>query len=164
MFFLYIETIKNKNMKTTTATAEVLNDLIQINNDRIEGYEKGRQELKDGDADLKSLFLNMIGESQKYKMALATEVSALGEDIETGTTNSGKIYRVWMDVKAMFTGNDRQTVLNNCEFGEDAAQNAYKMALESEDLPANIRELISDQKASLRTSHDEIKRLRDAHA
>ncbi|MNR09272.1 hypothetical protein D3C85_1254680 [compost metagenome] len=164
MFFLYIETIKNKNMKTTTATAEVLNDLIQINNDRIEGYEKGRQELKDGDADLKSLFLNMIGESQKYKMALATEVSALGEDIETGTTNSGKIYRVWMDVKAMFTGNDRQTVLNNCEFGEDAAQNAYKMALESEDLPANIRELISDQKASLRTSHDEIKRLRDARA
>lgn len=151
-------------MKTATATAEVLNDLILINNDRIEGYERGRQELKDGDADLKSLFLNMISESQKYKMALATEVSALGEDIETGTTNSGKIYRVWMDVKAMFTGNDRQTVLNNCEFGEDAAQNAYKMALEEEDLPANIRELISDQKASLRTSHDEIKRLRDAHA
>lgn len=151
-------------MKTATATAEVLNDLILINNDRIEGYERGRQELKDGDADLKSLFLNMISESQKYKMALATEVSALGEDIETGTTNSGKIYRVWMDVKAMFTGNDRQTVLNNCEFGEDAAQNAYKMALEEEDLPANIRELISDQKASLRTSHDEIKRLRDAQA
>lgn len=149
-------------MKTATATAEVLNDLILINNDRIEGYERGRQELKDGDADLKSLFLNMISESQKYKMALATEVSALGEDIETGTTNSGKIYRVWMDVKAMFTGNNRQTVLNNCEFGEDAAQNAYKMALEEEDLPANIRELISDQKASLRTSHDEIKRLRDA--
>ena len=151
-------------MKTATATAEVLNDLILINNDRIEGYERGRKELKDGDADLKSLFLNMIGESQKYKMALATEVSALGEDIETGTTNSGKIYRVWMDVKAMFTGNDRQTVLNNCEFGEDAAQNAYKMALEEEDLPSNIRELISDQKASLRTSHDEIKRLRDAQA
>ncbi|KIA93876.1 aldehyde dehydrogenase [Pedobacter kyungheensis] len=151
-------------MKTATATAEVLNDLILINNDRIEGYERGRKELKDGDADLKSLFLNMISESQKYKMALATEVSALGEDIETGTTNSGKIYRVWMDVKAMFTGNDRQTVLNNCEFGEDAAQNAYKMALEEEDLPSNIRELISDQKASLRTSHDEIKRLRDAQA
>ncbi len=72
-------------MKTTTETAEVLNDLIQINNDRIEGYEKARQELKDEDADLKTLFLNMIGESQKYKMALATEVSALGEDIETGT-------------------------------------------------------------------------------
>ncbi|MEH3113606.1 PA2169 family four-helix-bundle protein [Pedobacter terrae] len=151
-------------MKTTTETAEVLNDLIQINNDRIEGYEKARQELKDEDADLRTLFLNMISESQKYKMALATEVSALGEDIETGTTNSGKIYRAWMDVKALFTGHDRKTVLNNCEFGEDAAQNAYKMALESDDIPSNIRELISDQKAALRQSHDEIKRLRDAQA
>jgi len=151
-------------MKTTTATAEVLNDLVQINNDRIMGYEKARKELKDGDTDLKSLFLNMIEESQKYKMALATEISALGEDVETGTTNSGKIYRTWMDVKAIFTGNDRQTSLNNCEFGEDAAQNAYKMALEEEGLPINIRTLISDQKASLRRSHDEIKRLRDTQA
>lgn len=151
-------------MKTTTSIAEVLNDLVQINNDRIEGYEKARKELKDGDADLKSLFLNMIEESQKYKMALATEVAASGEDIETGTTTSGKIYRGWMDVKALFTGHDRQTVLNNCEFGEDAAQNAYKMALEEEDLPSNIRELIADQKASLRVSHDEIKRLRDSQA
>ncbi|PWS32444.1 PA2169 family four-helix-bundle protein [Pedobacter paludis] len=151
-------------MKTTTATAEVLNDLIQINNDRIEGYERARKELKDGDADLKSLFLNMIEESQKYKMALATEVAASGEDIETGTTTSGKIYRGWMDVKALFTGHDRQTVLNNCEFGEDAAQNAYKMALEEEDLPSNVRDLISDQKSSLRRSHDEIKRLRDSQA
>jgi len=69
-----------------------------------------------------------------------------------------------MDVKALFAGHDRQTVLNNCEFGEDAAQNAYKMALEEEDLPSNIRELIADQKASLRVSHDEIKRLRDSQA
>ncbi|MCX2582352.1 ferritin-like domain-containing protein [Pedobacter sp. MR22-3] len=149
-------------MNTATITTEVLNDLVQINNDRIAGYEKARTELKDADADLKSLFLDMISESQKYKMALGTEIAALGEDIDTGTTNSGKIYRAWMDVKALFTGHDRKTVLNNCEGGEDAAQSAYKMALEVEDLPANIRTLISEQKASLRTSHDEIKRLRDA--
>ena len=151
-------------MSTTTVTTEVLNDLVQINNDRIAGYEKARTELKEEDADLKALFLDMISESQKYKMVLGTEIAALGDDIDTGTTNSGKIYRAWMDVKALFTGHDRKTVLNNCEFGEDAAQNAYKMALEVEDLPANIRTLVSDQKASLRTSHDEIKRLRDAQA
>ncbi len=162
MLLKYIKTIKINNMNTTTLTAEVLNDLVQINNDRIEGYEKARKELKDGDADLKSLFLSMIEESQKYKLALAQEVGVLGEDIETGTTNSGKIYRAWMDVKALFTGHDRKTVLNNCEFGEDAAQNAYKMALEVEGVPANIRELISEQKAALRVSHDKIKGLRDA--
>lgn len=150
-------------METKTISAEVLNDLIQINNDRVAGYERAIKELKEGDADLKALFVKMIGESHQHKMALATEVQALGEEAEEGTTTSGKIYRAWMDVKAVFTGNDRKTVLNNCEFGEDAAQKAYKMALE-EELPANIRSLITDQKAALRQSHDEIKRLRDSQA
>src|SRR3954468_20702447 len=106
-------------METRTVNAETLNDLIQINNDRIAGYERAIEELKPEDSDLKTLFVNMIGESHKHKMALATEVQAQGEEIETGTTNSGKIYRAWMDVKAIFTGHDRKTVLNNCEFGED---------------------------------------------
>jgi uncharacterized protein (TIGR02284 family) len=151
-------------METRTANAEVLNDLIQINNDRVAGYEKAMAELKAEDSDLKSLFVKMIGESHKLKMALATEVQALGEDAEQGTTNSGKIYRAWMDVKAIFTGHDRKTVLNNCEFGEDAAQKAYKMALAEDDLSADLRSLITEQKAQLRISHDEIKALRDAQA
>ncbi len=151
-------------METRTVNAEILNDLIQINNDRIAGYEKAINELQTEDSDLKSLFVRMVGESHKYKMALATEVQALGDEIEQGTTNSGKIYRAWMDVKAVFTGHDRKTVLNNCEFGEDAAQKAYKMALEEEGLSADLRSLITDQKAALRVSHDEIKALRDSQA
>ncbi len=151
-------------MGNNTVNAEILNDLVQINNDRIEGYEKAMHELEPEDSDLKALFVKMIGESHKHKLALATEVQALGKDIETGTTGSGKIYRAWMDVKAVFTGHDRQTVLNNCEFGEDAAQKAYKTALEDEDLSANLRALISEQKTQLRASHDQIKALRDAHA
>lgn len=146
-------------MSTTT---EILNDLIEINNDRVTGYEKAISELKAEDADLKTLFAKMVGESHKHKMALANEVQALGKDAEQGTTMSGKIYRAWMDVKAAFTGHDRKTVLSNCEFGEDAAQKAYKMALEADDLPAHLRTLITEQKASLRTSHDEIKALRDS--
>ncbi|MNE97294.1 hypothetical protein D3C80_1956150 [compost metagenome] len=67
-----------------------------------------------------------------------------------------------MDVKAIFTGHDRETVLNNCEFGEDAAQKAYKMALETEGLSGNLRSIISEQKTDLRTSHDQIKALRDS--
>ena len=149
-------------METLTVNTEILNDLIQINNDRIAGYEKALKELQPEDSDLKALFVKMIGESHKYKMTLATEVQTLGAEVESGTTNSGKVYRAWMDVKAIFTGHDRKTILNNCEFGEDAAQKAYKMALDEEDLSANLRSIITEQKAALRTSHDEIKALRDA--
>jgi len=146
----------------TKETTTILNDLIQINNDRIIGYERAIKELKDEDHDLKALFVQMIGESHQYKLTLASEVAASGEDIDTGTTNSGKIYRVWMDVKAAFTGHDRKSILENCEFGEDAAQKAYKVALEDDDVPAFINSIIADQKESLKLSHDRIKELRDS--
>jgi len=149
-------------METASVNKEILNDLIEINNDRVAGYEKAIEDLKDGDSDLKSLFVEMIGQSHKHKSTLAQEVQVLGGDAETGTTASGKIYRAWMDVKAVFTGHDRQTVLNNCEFGEDAAQKAYKMALETDGLSADLRSTITEQKADLRTSHDKIKALRDS--
>ena len=77
---------------------------------------------------------------------------------------SGKIYRAWMDIKAMFSGKDRHTVLSNCETGEDAAQKAYNTALAEEDLPHFLHEMISSQKQILKDSHDEIKALRDQEA
>jgi uncharacterized protein (TIGR02284 family) len=151
-------------MQNTTETIEVLNDLIQINNDRIVGYEKAIKESKPEDEDLKVVYATMIAESHRIKIALATEVQTMGADAEKGTTASGKIYRAWMDVKAVFTGHDRHAVLANCEAGEDAAQKAYQTALNHDSLPAYIRELLSHQKDSLRESHDEIRALRDQYA
>ena len=51
---------KHTETTTTNETIEVLNDLVAINNDRIEGYEKAIQEAKESDSDLKSLFTSMI--------------------------------------------------------------------------------------------------------
>jgi uncharacterized protein (TIGR02284 family) len=144
-------------MENTATTIEILNDLVQINNDRIVGYERAVKELKEEDEDLKVLFLNMIDESRQARIDLGNEVQVLGGTMEGGTTNSGKIYRMWMDVKAVFTGHDRHTVLSNCHIGEDAAQKAYRAALASEDLPAYIREMLEDQQQILKVSHDEIK-------
>ena len=151
-------------METTTETIEILNDLVLIHNDRIEGYERALHEMEQVDADLKTLFLNMIDESRKNKSSIANEVQVLGGDVENGTTNSGKIYRAWMDVKAVFTGHNRKTILSNCEAGEDAAQRAYNDALDTDDLPRYIREMLIRQQASLKRSHDKIKDLRDSQS
>lgn len=149
-------------MEKNEKVVGVLNDLIRINHDRVVGYEKAIDELKDGDLDLKTLFNRYINESRQYAQELTTEVSRLGGDPAEGTTNSGKIYRVWMDLKAAVTGHDRETVLNNCEFGEDAAQKAYDMALNSEvEFETSLRDLVVRQKAALKVGHDEVKRLRD---
>jgi uncharacterized protein (TIGR02284 family) len=149
-------------MKSTNEkAAEVLNDLIQINNDRISGYEKAANETSAEDADLRSLFNNMAGESRVFVAELRKQVIRKGEETAEGTTLKGKIYRAWMDVKATFTGKDRKTILASCEFGEDAAQKAYQEAL-NEDLTVETRLLVTQQKTNLKKSHDKIKRMRDA--
>ncbi|GAA4334139.1 PA2169 family four-helix-bundle protein [Flaviaesturariibacter amylovorans] len=140
----------------------ILNDLIRINHDRIVGYEKAIDELKDETEDLRPLFVRYAQESRQYAQELTTEVNRLGGEATDGTTNSGKIYRVWMDLKAAVTGHDRKAVLENCEFGEDAAQKAYDLALNTdEQLEPSLRDLVVRQKTQLRVAHDEVKRLRD---
>ena len=150
-------------MAYNSETTDVLNDLIKINNDRIEGYEKA---IKDSqpDTNYDELFNRMIQQSSIIRQELSNEIRRMGGESETdGTTNSGKIYRTWMDVKSAFTGKSEKSALELCEFGEDAAQKAYEEALSSEDISNETRELLLRQKNELKESHDIIKAERDMY-
>jgi uncharacterized protein (TIGR02284 family) len=148
---------------TTEELVEVLNDLVKINNDRIEGYEKALEETKDIDITLNTVFHKMADESRKHVAELTQQIHALGGESKKGSTNMGKIYRAWMDVKATVTGKDRTSILASCEYGEDQAQKAYEEALASDaDIDVETRQLITSQKESLKASHDNIKQMRDA--
>lgn len=151
-------------MTTNENLLEVLNDLVLINNDRITGYENASSDVENIDVDLKAIFTKMANQSRELKTALAKSISDLGGSPEEGTSAAGKIHRTWMDVKATFTGKDRQSALDSCEFGEDAAQKAYSTALASEaNMSTEVRQLITGQKEALKSSHDSIKELRDAN-
>ena len=149
-------------MEKNERTAEILNDLVEINNDRIVGYEKAAKETKTEDTDLRQLFNEMADESRGYLSELKQCVQSSGEAPAKDTTQRGKIYRVWMDMKAVITGHSRKAILASCEYGEDAAQRAYDRALEADDLTGDARNIVNEQKSKLRTSHDRIKRLRDS--
>lgn len=144
----------------TEKSIEVLNTLIEINNDRIEGYETASKETKE--TDLKDLFLQFAQTSKKCKDELVKEVSKLGSKPTEGTKTSGKFYRVWMDVKASLTSKDRKKILESCEFGEDAALDVYKKALQNAgDLTTEQNTLVNTQFASLKSDHNKVKNLRD---
>jgi uncharacterized protein (TIGR02284 family) len=141
---------------------EAINDLIEINNDRVEGYEKASRQADD--EDLRTLFNNMALQSRRFVGELRERVNAEGGNPSEGTTAKGKVYRTWMDVKATFTGKDhnRKSVLSACEFGEDAAQRAYESVLKEDEIQGDLRLTVENQKKSLRESHDKIKDLRDS--
>ncbi|MGN7822333.1 ferritin-like domain-containing protein [Chitinophaga sp. 22536] len=147
-------------MQQQETIAEVISDLVRINNDRMEGYQQSMDATDD--MDLKALFQRMIDDSRRYASQLYDELVALGEQRRFGTTAAGKLYRTWMEIKTAFTGHDRHAILSFCEYGEDAAQRAYSAALRS-DTPMSyrLRELIADQQKSLRNDHDIIKTYRD---
>lgn len=127
----------------------VLNDLILINNDRVTGYQKAIEQLSEQDSDLVNLFEGFIDQGQAIARQLRQIVESSGVSAEEGTTLGGKIYRAWMDAKAVFVETDRRSVLAICERGEDAAQNAYKDALDVA-MPADIFNFLEKQKARLK--------------
>ena len=139
---------------------DVLNALITINNDRIQGYETAIDEAEE--QDLKTLFAQFIQTSKLCRNELAAEVTKLGGTPEDGTRIDGKIYRAWMDFKALVTGKDRKAILSSCEYGEDVAVNAYQKALKDPDLGAEYHTMISSQHAKIKADHDVVKSKRDA--
>ncbi len=148
--------------KTNEAMIAALNSLITINNDRYEGYTTAAKESKDMDLDKQ--FFESAGKSKMYAGKLAQYVRELGGEPTEGTTNSGKLYRIWMDVKAAIVAKDRAAILSSCEFGEDAALKVYEEVKENTDLqfPADYIATINSQEMEIRLDHDRIKAMRDA--
>lgn len=141
---------------------EILNDLIQINNDRIAGYEKAIDGLEDaGNEDLKRLFRHLINNSLDYNETLEKQIGLLDGEPALGTSGAGKLYRAWMDFKALVTGGDRAAVLGSCVTGEETAIRAYQDAIADEQLAPGLHQLLNGQLAELQQSYQEINALKE---
>lgn len=150
-------------MESTEKAISVLNDLIEINNDRSNGFEKAIEDLGEGNTDLKAVFERLAQESKKNSLELASAVQRNGAEAESGTSASGAIHRAWIDVKATFMGHDRKSVLQECERGEDAIKKAYQTALERDsELSSEFTQLVSGQQPAIIAGHNQIKALRDS--
>ena len=142
-------------------TVEVLNKLLEINNDRLDGYETASKETDENV--LKYLFAQLSHTSLWCRQELVKEITSLGGKPIEGTKRSGKFFRAWMDVKAALSGRDRRAIINSCEFSEDKAIETYKNVLMSDIFYLNSRQmtLIRVQYALLKTDHDTVRSLRD---
>lgn len=140
---------------------EVINTLIQINNDRFEGYDSAFKETEE--QDLKALFSQFMLTSQKCKQQLVDEVNRLGGKPTESTRLTGKFFRVWMDVKAFITGKDRKAILGSCEYGENIAVETYQNVLNDdiENLRFDQQTMINAQHALIKADRDTVKAMHD---
>lgn len=146
----------------STIGVEVLNDLLLVNNDRIKGYERALKETKEQDFDLKQLFQEIIAQTKRFNDELRSLVEKAGAMAETQTSISGRLHRVWMDIKTTLSGSKRKILLAECERGEDASKEAYSEALHGEHKLTNEQiDLLTQQADEQELVHNRIRDLRN---
>jgi|SRR6185436_16796886 len=142
-------------------SADVLNKLIRIHNDRMEGYDRASKETNEND--LKILFAAHASTSKQFREELAKQVISNAEEPKTDTSVPGKVYHAWMDVRAALSSNDRKAVLKSCEYGEDVAVKAYEEVLSDNinDITSEQHQIVRRQYNTVKAQHDKIRTLRD---
>jgi len=139
----------------------ILNGLIETCRDGQNGFLEAAENVQS--PELKEFFNKVSLERSQCVGELQQQVHALGGDPENTGSTAAALHRTWMDIKGTFTGRDDQTILNECERGEDSAVEAYRDALD-EDLPANIRSVVETQFREIQQVHDRVKQMRDARS
>jgi uncharacterized protein (TIGR02284 family) len=121
--------------RDTAPQISALNDLIRINNDRITGYKKRMVITLDDDLDF--LFSQFIYQSRQNVDELIEYIRLLDGVPADRDCLSGKFYHSWTDFKSLSYQQDRQTILDYCEYGEDVAKSAYQKAISDKEIEWN---------------------------
>ena len=149
------ENIEPEKVKTT------LGKLIDVLRDSHQGFLEIGNHIKDEQTRL--FFMKETQARANFAGELENELHRLGvHDVEQSGMISGKMHRVWGELKAKLGGGDH-TLLATAEQGEDVAKKAYADAL-AEHLPGDVRDLLSRQQVHINASHDTVRGMRDSGA
>lgn len=138
---------------------DVLNDLLENSRDGEYGFRVCAEEVET--SSLKTLFADRAAQCAAAASELSGLVVQYGGEPADGGTASGALHRGWVHVKAAVGANSEESILNECERGEDAALARYRKAIKAE-LPADVRAVVERQMAGTQKNHDQIRDLRNA--
>ncbi|MBV8325028.1 PA2169 family four-helix-bundle protein [Chryseobacterium sp.] len=142
-------------------TVSVLNDLLNITNDRIQGFSKVEDKVWDQYPQLRADYDTMVSQSHTMKNELTHLITERGGTPEQSGSTAGAIHRAWIDIKNSFAGDSANATLGNVVYGEKAAIDAYEKALESGDLCPQSSQVVLQQLHQLKTSHDKFQNLEE---
>lgn len=129
--------------------AHILDKLIQVNNDRIEGYKTAIGLLSDSEVHTQSAFERYRDQSMQFRNELIPLVAKMGQASEEGMRNTRKLLRVWLDIKTKVPNATIQAVLDSCVIGEEECKKVYTDALENLNAIDNTILVIVDSQSLL---------------
>ena len=143
-------------MNNHSEAIEALNDLIQVNFDRIEGYERAIVEMKESNNDITaSLFEQYVKSSQNNVETLSEYVVEFGGTPADSPSLGGKVHRFWMEVRNTFAIHEKESILESCIFGDAAAIKFYEAALAdtTNNFPIGVTTALNVQLLAIKATH-----------
>ncbi len=139
-------------------TVDDLNFLLAVNSARIEQFKTARADVRS--AKLRTLFQRIARESDEHLDQLREIIRQLNGEVEPGTTVSGDLHRVWIDVRSALSGHDTQAILAAVECAEKATLDAYDRILgECRDWPEGVLDRVERQRRTVEESRQTIEHL-----
>ncbi len=137
---------------------DTLNDLIETCEDGRKGFTESADHVER--SDVKTTLTSLGIERGQFAEQLRGLIRSKGGEVRERGSAGAAFHRAWLNLKDALGGGDH-AILAEAERGEDHAVSEYEDALE-EDLPADVRSVVSRQYQSVKTAHDRVKALRDA--
>ena len=151
----------NLNLMNTKKSIDALNSFIAINNNRFESYLSAS--IETNDMDLIMLFVNFQEKTKKRKDELIAEVQKLGGKPKKDSIIMKPISRIWNKMKSKFSTNDREDILNRCEYDANVTFQKFKKVLSNniEHLTEKHQYLLKAHHQCIKKDHDTLKGLGD---
>lgn len=151
------KTPTNTSTSISSAHVGLLNDLLQLNRDSVEGFTKAIEWATS--PKLKATFESALAERRAAVAALEPLVRAAGGVPDKTLSVSGTLHRTWMKVRESFAANGDNALILEVERAEDEMRDAYVDAMKLP-LPAMVKDVIAAQSKQVLAVHDTFRDLK----
>lgn len=127
-----------------------LNRLIEMCRDGERGFRHAANHVSD--PTLKTLFLDIAAERQRFVEELLPHAHRLGGAADSDGSVAGALHRGWMSVRDSLGTHDDAAILREADRGERATLAAFQGAIDGL-LPPESRDLIEKQFSQVQHTH-----------
>ncbi len=146
-------------MSTHNEVLEELEEVLEKNKDAEKGFSKAAENA-DSTA-LKRYFERKSRARKEFNAELKNTMKSTFTDFDEDGSFTGTIHRAWMDVKSLFSADDDEAMLEESIKGDKAAVDEYNDLLEEDNIPADLRTVLRQQRDQIKSDLEKNKALED---
>lgn len=151
-----IFTYKIHLMQLNTKSAEVLNNLIQLNSNRVFGYQNVARQINAVDAPLKDIFTTVAGDSAYCISQLFPYIIEAGMQPAVEKPNEDLFQGLKNNLLTSSHNQKSAQLLKADDFDQDGILDAYHHALNNTQFPAELYNIINEQTQTLKKTRSTI--------